>query len=129
MPEFERTVTVPASPDNAFQYLGDPRNLTAYVAEMVLARPEGGDRMRVAAEVQGRHEEGEAHFRADASERRLEWGGQDASSYQGWLQVSDANAGSTVTIHLHVAHEHDEAEINRALDETVTNIERLLGGR
>ena len=78
MPDFERTATVPASPDQAFQFLSNPKNLPSYVSEMVLARPEQGDRLHVAAEVQGRHEEGEAHFRSDPSQRRLEWGGEDA---------------------------------------------------
>ncbi len=94
---------------------------------MVLAEPEEGERLRVAAEVEGRHEEGDARFRADPSQRRLEWGAADGSGYRGWLQVSEASEGAAVTIHLHLEHDDDEAEINRVLDETVKNIERLLG--
>lgn len=127
MPDFERTTTVSVSPDEAFGFLAEPRNLPQYIATMVLAQPEAGERLRVAAEVEGRHEEGDARFRSDAAQRRMEWGAEGASGYRGWLQVSNADGGSSVTIHLHLAHDEDESEINRVLDETVRNIDQLLG--
>jgi uncharacterized protein YndB with AHSA1/START domain len=126
MADFERTATVSAGPEEAFQFLADPANLPRYVATMRLATPDSGDRLHVAAEVQGRHEEGDTCFRADASRNCIEWGAGEGAGYGGWLQVSPSSGGSSVTIHLHVQHDHDEAEINRVLDETVANIERLL---
>ena len=127
MTDFERTATVASTPDDAFRFLSDPGNLPRYVAMMSAAQPEGRDRLHVAADVQGRHEEGDARFRTDASARRVEWGGEGADGYGGWLQVVAAPAGSRITLHLHVQHDQDEAEINRTLDETVANIQRLLG--
>lgn len=127
MRDFERTATVARAPDDTFRFLAEPSNLPRYVARMSQARPETGDRVHVAADVQGRHEEGDAHFRADPVGRRLEWGAQGTGGYGGWLQVADAPGGAGVTIHLHVQHDEDESEINRVLDETVANIERLLG--
>jgi hypothetical protein len=56
----------------------------------------------------------------------MEWGSEDGGGYRGWLQVSDSGNGSSVTIHLHVPHEGEEAEINQVLDETVSNIQSLL---
>jgi hypothetical protein len=41
--------------------------------------------------------------------------------------VAESGEGSLVTIRLHIERDEDEAEINRVLDETVKNIERLLG--
>lgn len=126
MPDFERTATVTAAPEDAFQFLADPSNLPKYVATMSLAKPEEGHRLHVAAEVQGRHEEGDARFTADAAQRRIEWGAGGQSRYAGSIAVSEANGGSSVHIRIHVEHEQDEGEINRAMDETVSNIERLL---
>jgi hypothetical protein len=127
MPDYERSTTITTGPDDAFRFLADPRNLPRYVASMVLAQPEQGETVRVAADVQGRREEGEARFRADPVSHRLEWGGEESSGYHGTLQVGEAGSGATVTIRLHLDHQQDEAEINRVLDETVANIRRELG--
>ena len=127
MSEFERSVTVTASPNDAFQFLANPSNLPRYVATMVLAEPEEGERLRVAAEVEGRHEVGDAQFRTNPAQRRVEWGGEEGNRYRGWLQVLPAGNGAEVTIHLHVVRGEDEAEINRVLDETVENIAQILG--
>ncbi|HLJ67727.1 MAG TPA: SRPBCC family protein [Chloroflexota bacterium] len=126
MRDFERSTTVAIGPDEAYRFLAEPANLPRYVATMTRAQPEEGDRLWVAAEVQGRHEEGNVRFHADVSRRRLEWGAGGPAQYGGWLQVAAGDGGASVTIHLHVEHDEDEAEINRALDETVTNINRLL---
>ncbi len=126
MRDFERTSHVEANADKAFQFLANPTNLPRYVARMTTASPTSGGQMHVAAEVQGRHEEGESRFQADASRQRLEWSGDSSGGYGGWLQIEEAGSGSDVTIHLHVAHDEDQAEIERTLDETAANIERLL---
>lgn len=128
MPDYTRTVTVAAAPDAVFGVLADPRNLPRYVATMVDAEPEQGSRVHVAADVQGRHEEGDADFRTDAAARRMEWSGAGQSGYRGRLEVAAAGDGSTVTIALHVVHDADGGEIDRVLDETVANIERLVDG-
>jgi hypothetical protein len=126
MAEFERSTTVAAPADDAFRYLADAANLPSYIATMVMAEPASLDRLRVAADVEGRHEEGEASFRADAGSRRLEWSGDPQSAYRGWLEVSETEGGSSVTVHLHTEREEDAAEVDRALDETVRNIKTRL---
>ena len=126
MPDYERSVTVAAAPDDAFRFLADTSNLPRYVATMVEAEPRQGDELRVAADVQGRHEQGEAHLHADPSTRRMDWGAPGENDYSGRLEVRPSSEGSTVTIQIHVAGDADESEINRVLDETAGNIERLL---
>ena len=126
--EHERTVSVSASPDEAFRLLADPGNLPRYVATMVAAEPEDEERVRVAAEVLGRREEGQARLHADEAARRLEWSAERAGDYRGWLQVEPSDSGSRVTVHVHAVRDEDPAEAERALDETAANIERLLAG-
>jgi uncharacterized protein YndB with AHSA1/START domain len=123
MAEYERSATVHATPATTYEYLSDPRHLPDYVARMTQARPTAEDHIHVAADVQGRHEEGEAIFRADPSIRRLDWG-REGHDYRGWLTVeAGADEGSsTVTIHLQTHDEADAAEVERALDETMAKI-------
>lgn len=127
MSDYERTAKVDSDPDEVFRFLADPGNLPAYVATMSLARPEQAGRLHVAADVQGRHEEGDAQFSADPTGRRIEWGADAQSGYRGSIDVSRAESGSAVHIHLHIEHSRDESEIVKVLDDTVANIERLLG--
>ncbi len=121
MPEYEESGSVDASPDAVFDYLSDVGNLTDYIPHMVLAREEG-QRLRVAAEVQGRHEEGAAWFRPDADLRRIDWGGQDTAGYRGWLEVTAAGRGSAVRIHLSTDQVSDAKEIQGSLSQALANI-------
>jgi hypothetical protein len=119
---------VNAGPDEAFITLANVDNLPRYVATMTRADETGNQTLHVAADVEGRHEEGNAAFRPDPARHRIEWGGEDGSRYNGWMQIAPDGSGSSVTIHLHVPHTGEDAEINRVLDQTVNNIQRLFTG-
>lgn len=123
MAEFEQTQSIDAAPDEAFRFLGEPTNMPLYIATMVRAQPAGQERLEVAAEVEGRHEEGEARFHADQALRRVEWSGASNRSYHGWLQVNASNAeGSAVTIHLITDDDANAGDVERAIDQTLSNI-------
>jgi uncharacterized protein YndB with AHSA1/START domain len=128
MADYERTIELAAPADRAFERLADPANMPKYVAMMTTAVPAGGETLHVAAEVQGRHEEGDTHLHADPAARRLEWGGEGGSGYRGWLEVAEAAGGSTATIHIHAQHDSadDDAVINRAFDETMRRMKDLV---
>jgi len=128
MAEYERSATVHAAPAATYSYLADPRHMPEYVATMTRAQPSDRDHLHVAAEVQGRHEEGDAMFRSDESTRRLDWG-REGHAYRGWLTVGGADGStSTVTIHLATHDESARFEVERALEETLSNIQRALAG-
>jgi hypothetical protein len=97
---------------------------------MTTATPKGGDTVHVAADVEGRHEEGDARVHADPTRRRLEWGGEGEGGYRGWLEVVEADEGSSVTVHIHTEHDRpdDEPVINRGFDETMERIKHLVEG-
>jgi uncharacterized protein YndB with AHSA1/START domain len=127
MADFERSATIQAPPDATYAYLADPRHMPDYVAMMTKAQESRGGHLHVAAEVQGRQEEGEAMFLADDAARRLEWG-REGHEYHGWLAVTGLSAGptSTVTIHLETHEEADAGLVEEALDETLRNIDRAM---
>lgn len=128
MADYERSATIGATPAAAFDYLANPRHMPEYVDSMTQARAAAGDRLHVAADVQGRHEEGDATFRADPASRRLEWG-REGHDYHGWLTVGagDDEDTSTVTIHLRTHDDSDAADVERSLSETLANIEAAVG--
>jgi Polyketide cyclase / dehydrase and lipid transport len=127
MAEYERSATVHAAPAATFDFLADPRHMPDYVATMTQARATGQGHLHVAADVQDRHEEADATFRADPATRRLEWG-REGHDYNGWLTVVDGKdvGSSTVTIHLRTHDALDAAEVERALEETMGKIETAV---
>jgi uncharacterized protein YndB with AHSA1/START domain len=127
MADFERSATIHAPADATYEYLADPRHMPDYVATMSQAQEATGGHLHVAAEVQGRHEEGEAMFEADPAARRLEWG-REGHEYHGWLAVAGMTGAETsqVTIHLETHDQADVDVVERALDETMRNIENAM---
>ena|SRR2546426_3606067 len=129
MAEYERSATVHATPAATYEYLADPRHMPEYVATMTQAQRSDRAHLHVTAEVEGRHEEGDAMFRSDPSSRRLEWG-REGHAYRGWLTVAGDNGStSTVTIHLETHDELDRAAVELALDATIANIQHSLSNR
>jgi hypothetical protein len=127
MAEYERSATMHAAPGAVYDYLAEPGHLPEYVATMVQAERSNPGHLHVAADVDGRHEEGEASFRPDPAARRLEWGG-DKPDYRGWMQVADedGSGSSRLTIHLSTRDDADGAEIEEAIGQTLANIERAV---
>jgi len=127
MADFERSATIHAPADATYEYLADPRHMPEYVAMMTQARGATGGHLHVAADVEGRHEEGEAMFLSDPAARRLEWG-REGHEYHGWLNVAGMSGAETsqVTIHLETHDQTDADEVERALDETMRNIEHAM---
>ena len=127
MADFERSATIHAPADATYEYLEDPRHMPEYVAFMTNAQESRGGHLHVAADVQGRQEEGEAMFEADPAARRLEWG-REGHEYHGWMTVAGMTGSPTsmVTIHLETHEETDTALVEQALDETLRNIDRAV---
>ena len=65
MADFERSATIHASADATYEYLEDPRHMPEYVAFMTKAEESRGGHLHVAADVQGRQEEGRAILALD----------------------------------------------------------------
>ena len=130
MADFERTITVGVGADAAFAFLSDPRRVPEYVTavrfEEAIAVDGDPDAELDLAEVRP---VGEARFLADAGARRVEWGMGDRD-YGGSATVSVGTPStSQVTLRLHVRDDADSTEIERMLDQTVRNLQRLLSGR
>ncbi|CAM3717845.1 SRPBCC family protein [Kibdelosporangium persicum] len=122
MPTFRRSRTLHAGEDRVFEYLAKVDNLPKYFDQMTSAKPAGGDRVDVVAEVHGEKEEGEAWFRVDRTARRIQWGAP-GSDYSGVLDIKADQDRTIVDIELHTAQPHaSDDEIDQALDATLDHI-------
>jgi hypothetical protein len=130
MADFERRATVGVDADAAFDFLADPGRLPTWVVGMTLDDAiaiEGDPKLQ--DEGEARPEAPEARFFPDRAARRVEWG-LPGGEYAGEVQVQPMMAGmSTVTIRLHLPDNGDAAAIDKALDQTVKNLQRQLSSR
>jgi carbon monoxide dehydrogenase subunit G len=136
MPEFSRSTTIEATPDELFEFLSKVENLPQYFTGLTEAHHTSGDEVHVTADpaVTGGHPDvtgavqAEAWFRIDAEKRALAWGAEGPHDYHGELQVTPDGGNSRVSLHLHT--EHDAAEsIESGIEATLSNIEHLVTRR
>jgi hypothetical protein len=127
MADVERRITVAVSADTAFELLADASRLPEYVA---------GLRLEDAVAVEGdpaadtSQEAGPpfpaARFHPDRAARRVEWE-LPGTEYRGSAEVGQLlPAVSTITIRLHTAGGGDLKALERSLEETGRNLQRLL---
>ena len=114
------------SASKVFDYLADVRNLPRYLPRMTAAEPQGGDRVKVAAQVDGRTESGDAWLRTDRKSGRIEWGAEGGSDYHGKLVISDDGPDRcTIELDLHTVHA-DGPEIEDGVRHSVDAVIRAL---
>jgi hypothetical protein len=124
MGTYRRNRTLHAGEERVFEYLAEVGNLPKYFDQMTAARPAGGDKVDVTAEVDGETEHGEAWFRVDRTARRIQWG-SESSPYSGVIETHADMDRTTVDIELHTEHTETE-EIDRALDATLDHIQEQV---
>ena len=136
MPDFTRSTTIDAAPDELFEFLSKVDNLPKYFRGVSEAHHTRGDEIHVVApadEVGGEGDvhgdvHGDAWFSIDAEKRSLAWGAEGPHDYKGELQVEPEGDGTKVTVSLHTHHE-DANQINGGIDETLENIRRIVAER
>jgi carbon monoxide dehydrogenase subunit G len=106
---------VAAPPDRVFGALANPEDLAQFVPQLTSIRHRDGERVEVEARYEGRTQHGEAYFRANDDERKVEWG--SGGGYRGWMQVVADGDGSMLTLGLHTTHvEHADHDVAATLD-------------
>lgn len=114
--EHEHTQHVAASADQVFSALADVGNLPRYVPQVTAAERIDDEKVKVQARYEGRTQEGEAWFRTDAAQRRIEWGAPHGG-YHGWIQVDPDADGSRLTLFIATARgDAPDSEVMGTLD-------------
>jgi uncharacterized protein YndB with AHSA1/START domain len=105
--EHEHTEHIAAPPETVYRAISDVGNLPRFVPQITGARAAGGDRVEVDARYHGHEKHGDAAFRTDDAQRRIEW--DTPSGYRGWMQVDADGDASRLTLFLSTQHsaEHD----------------------
>jgi len=113
--EHEHTEHVAAPPDLVYGALADVGNLPQYVPQVTAAEMGADGNVHVQARYDGHTQEGDAWFRADAGDRRIEWGTE--RGYHGWMQVAADGDGSRLTLFLATHHgDASDQEVMGTLD-------------
>ena len=113
--QHEHTEHVAAPADAVYAAISDLGNLPRFVPQMTAARRASDDRVEVDARYGGHEQHGEASFRADDGERRIEWSAP--SGYHGWMKVDPDGDGSRLTLFLETRHGSErDHDISATLD-------------
>ena len=109
--QHEHTEHVAAPPESVYAAISNVSNLPRFVPQLTGVRQLEGERVEVDARYEGHDQHGEASFRADDAERRIEWG--SASGYRGSMKVDADGDGARLTLFLDTPHgserDHDIA--------------------
>lgn len=115
--QHEHTEHVAAAPDAVFAAIADVSNLPRFVPQITAARPTDGDLVEIDARYEGREQHGQASFRADPADRRIEW--SSPGGYRGSMSVAPDGEGSRLTLFLETRHsgerDHDIAATLEAI--------------
>ena len=136
MPQFSRSTTIAASPDELFEFLSKVENLPQYFNGLTEAHHTTGDEVHVTADPRvtggsadaGGEVHAEAWFTIDADQRALSWGSEGEHDYRGELQVSPDGDGARVSVRLHTEHDDRDA-IETGIERTLHNIEGIVADR
>ena len=113
--QHEHTEHVAAPADAVYAAISDLGNLPRFVPQMTAARRASDDRVEVDARYGGHEQHGEASFRTDDGERRIEWSAP--SGYHGWMKVDPDGDGSRLTLFLETRHGSErDHDISATLD-------------
>ena len=125
--EIERTFTVFAGADAAFDFLADPVHLPEYVSTMRLEDSTAVEgELDVDADLAERAGAPEAGFVADRATRRIIWG-RPGADYGGSITVeAGSSSSSSVTIRLRTRDDADADAVARIVDQAVSSLRRLL---
>jgi hypothetical protein len=132
MATYEQSTDVRASSDALFAYLSNVQNLPEYMEAMTSAKPTQGDKIETTAQVDVDHDgtteevKGEAWFRVNDADKKLEWGSPGPNHYAGQLAVQGDGSVSIVSVSVTTEHEEEGLDIEEGLRGTLANIKRLV---
>lgn len=128
MADFLGTTDVSVPADALFDYLSEVSNLPKYFARMTSAEPGQGEEVKTTAKMpDGTEVQGDAWFKVDEAAKKLHWGSEGPSEYEGELEVTGEGGSSTVEVRLRTTRvEPADAGVKDGITETLANIKRLV---
>ncbi|OEJ97527.1 SRPBCC family protein [Streptomyces thermolilacinus] len=128
MTEYERSLTMPAPPEQVFDQAADIGRLGEWLPGDLHVR--AGELPAVTVHEDRTDEDTPALLKPRKEQMRLEWGTREEGSYAGWLQVAGIDSGaSEVTVHLSFfdeSHDPGERRVTEALDRSLHRLEEQV---
>ena len=128
MTEYERSHTMPASPEHVFDQAANVEQMDDWLPEALHVHAE--ELPTVTVHEDRSDEDTSALLRAQRDQMRLEWGTREQGGYTGWLQVAGIGSGaSEVTVHLSFfddSHDPGEKAVGDALDSSLRRLEEQV---
>ncbi|MCP9946980.1 SRPBCC family protein [Streptomyces somaliensis] len=121
MSEYERSLTMPAPPEQVYDQAADVGRLEEWLPGDLHVH--AGEPPAVTVHEDRTDEDTPALLKSRKEQMRLEWGTRGEGSYAGWLQVAGIDSGaSEVTVHLSFfdeAHDPGERHVTEALERSL----------
>jgi len=107
--EYSTTIDVAAPLEAVFRFVSSIDNLPRYLPTVHTAKPQGGQRVEVDGEANGRHYHSDGWFRIDNAAHAVRWGSDGENDYRGEMRLSEKGGGTHVACHIHFNPRPDEA--------------------
>ncbi|MBT3149527.1 SRPBCC family protein [Streptomyces sp. CHD11] len=128
MTEYERSRTMPASPEHVFDQAANIDQMGDWLPEALHVHAE--ELPAVTVHEDRTDEDTSALLRARPDQMRIEWGTRDRGEYTGWLQVAGIGSGaSEVTVHLSFledGHDPGGKHVGDALESSLRRLEEQV---
>ncbi len=140
MGDYTGRIDINRPAEEAFGFLADIGNMPLYLPSVRQARAEGGERIFLSGEAEGRPWEAEGWMEVDVERRRMRWGSDALVYYKGELQVSGQGERCQVELRLHLVplphvaarlaqkSGSVEAGLKLALERTLESIRQAVEG-
>jgi uncharacterized protein YndB with AHSA1/START domain len=138
MGDYRGRVSINRPAREVFAFLADTANMPRYMPTVRQATPQGGNRLLLEGEAEGKPWRSEGWMEVEPQQRRMRWGAEDPPRYHGEIQVSGEGEHSEVELRLHLnpkpevaermqRHDGDvDAGLRHALQRTLEAIRQVL---
>jgi len=140
MGDYTGRIDIHRPAEEAFAFLADIGNMPRYLPSVRQARAEGGDRIVLDGEAEGRAWQAEGWMDVDPERQQMRWGSDALVYYKGELQVTGQGDRCQVELRLHLVplphiaarmvekSGSVEAGLKHALERTLESIRQAVEG-
>lgn len=125
--EYEQSRVIDAPDGEVWDLVSDVTRLPEWLVDTETAQMPSPDVVELVRDTDAGPYQVEGLFRAQADQRRVEWGSRDTGDYAGWLQIYDSGESRCeVNVHLSFLAEQPEAGAGPAQEGVEEELSRTL---
>jgi hypothetical protein len=137
MSEHQSSIVIVANPDKVFDFVANINNLPEYLPTVHKASLIADERIRIQGEAAGHQYDDRGYFCANRETRKLEWGSDRESNYNGWVKVDQGEDPSSAYLTVHISYGKSTQNqqgidwdnvINEGVSKTLQSIKNICEG-